>query len=337
MSKQKPFITITIPSLNRIDSFKLVIFSILKQTFTDYELLVVDDNSDDDIEGFLKSLKSPRIRFIKNKKRQGFKKMMIQSLLESRGKYVMTLGNDDILCDKNTLQHIYEKLSNKEVGLAKISLIYYYKDPSVPCFATSTDTKDKFIEKDEYEGLFKAMDDYGLTHIAGTIYLRKLLSEKSFLDNELIPFYKTLVDCGTQKGFLFIANEYVAVGISTSYLSLFSQKKTGKESWFYVMYDFYKKYLGEERAKQIISQKMKEQVPFFIAIKNYVGMKEVNMLIKEFVSFDSSMRFYPKLYASFLASILLPKGMFILIRDYRYKKAASTFTPPKKYFSALKN
>jgi glycosyltransferase involved in cell wall biosynthesis len=336
MSKQKPFLTITIPSLNRIESFKKVIHSILKQTFTDYELLVVDDHSDDDIKGYIESLKSSKIRFIQNTKRQGFKKMMIQSLLEARGTYVMTLGNDDILCDKETLQNVHDSLSKKEVGLAKIGLIYYYKNPNVPCFSTKLENKDKYIENRDYDSFFKAIDDYGLTHIAGTIYLRKLLGKESFLDNELIPFYKTLVDCATQKGFLYIANAYIAVGISTSYLSLFSQKKTHKESWFYVMYHFYKKYLGEEKARKIISQKMREQIPFFIAIKNYVGMQEVRMLMSEFIIFDSSLRFYPKMYMSYIASAILPRSLFIFIRDYRYKKAADTFTPPKKYFNALK-
>src|SRR6266571_8673857 len=126
MHKKSPFFTIAIPSLNRLESFQLVINSILSQTFTDYEILIVDENSSENIEKYINSLKSKKIKFVKNRKRMGFKYTYIKCLLDGRGKYVLTLGNDDMLCDKNTLANVYKKLVNKKnVGLAKISTVFY--------------------------------------------------------------------------------------------------------------------------------------------------------------------------------------------------------------------
>lgn len=335
MTKKQPFFTIAIPSLNRIESMKLVINSILKQSFKSYEILIVDDHSTDDIKGYTDSLKSPKIRFIQNKTRQGFKKIFIKSLLEAQGKYVMTLGNDDILCDKDTLQHTYEKLKKREVGLAKLGLIYYYKSPKAPCFSTKLEVKDKYIKNTNYKAIFQAIDDYGVTHIAGTIYLRQLITKNSFLDNELIPFFKTIVDTATEKGFLFIANEYIATGMSTSYLSLFSQKQSYKEAWFYVMYETYSKYIDQKKVKQMIVQKMRQQLPYLVAIKSYVGIHEVRMLIQEYITFERQFLYDFKVYMSFLIAVSFPKPLFLFIRDYRYKKATKAFIPPKKYFNVF--
>ena len=336
MLKTNPFITISIPSLNRIESLKLVINSILIQTFSDYEILIIDDHSDDDIGSFIKSLKSKKIRLINNKKRVGFKSVYSMALLKARGEYVITLGNDDILCDKNSLKNISIKLKNKKVGLAKVGLIYYYKSIDKPCFSTSLEEKNIYIPGKNHNEIFRAVDRYGLTHIAGNIYLRELITKKSFLDNELTPFLSTIIECAVAKGFMFIVNEYIAVGVSTSYLSIFSQKSSYKKFWFFVMYELSKKYLGEQYAKKDVKQKMIVQIPNFIAIKQYVGISELVHLVQAYIIFDKLFLFNVKLYVSLLASFIVPRFLFLRIRDWRYEKMIGKFHPPEKYWHVHK-
>ena len=331
MAKMNPFFTISIPSLNRIESLKLVIDSILNQTFSDYEILIIDDHSDDDIKGFINSLKNSKVKIIENKKREGFKYSYIKCLLEAKGKYVLTLGNDDILCDKNTLKNICKRLKNKQVGLAKVGLIYYYKTPSNPCFSTKLESKDIFIGHTQRKKIIQAIDEYGVTHIAGTIYLRKLINEDSFNDSELIPFLKTIVDCAMEKGLLFIADEYIAVGISTSYLSLFAKRESYKQTWFYVMYSVYSKHLDKKRVKSMLIKKMTAQIPFLIAIKSYVGFREVLHIVESYISFNYSFIFNPMIYIYSLLSLLIPSKLFFVYKEHYYKKKIKAFNPISKY------
>ncbi len=328
---KKPFFTISIPSLNRLDSLKLVIDSVLMQTFADYEILIIDEHSDDDVKGYINSLKNSKIRFIENKKRMGFKYTYIKCLLEAKGKYVLTLGNDDILCDKDSLKNIYIKLKDKKVGLAKVGLIYYYKSPSNPCFSTRLDTKDVFINRTQHEKIIEAIDLYGVTHIAGTIYLRELINEESFTDSELIPFLKTIVECAMKNDFLFISGEYIAVGVSTSYLSLFSKRKDYKDTWFYLMYSEYKQYLNENEVKTMLIKKMTAQIPFLIAIKSYVGFREVPNIIICYIRFNLLFIINPKIYVFALLSLLIPPKLFFMYKERHYGKMIKAYKPVSKY------
>ena len=48
-----PKVSIILPTYNRADTIMRAIKSVLAQTFTDWELVVVDDGSADDIRSFL--------------------------------------------------------------------------------------------------------------------------------------------------------------------------------------------------------------------------------------------------------------------------------------------
>jgi len=336
MKLKNPFFTISIPSLNRIESLKLVIDSILRQTFSDYEVLIVDDHSENNIRDFVKSLKNPKIRFIGNKKREGFKYTYIKCLLDAKGKYVLTLGNDDMLCNVDALMNIYGKLSGRnDIGLAKLSLIYYFKELDKPCFSTRLEKNDVYLKKTDCLKYFHAIEDYSLTHIAGTIYLRELISREDVLDNDLIPFFKILVECALKRGFLFIAKEYVAVAMSISYLPLFFKKEINEESWFYVNYRIYKQYVSENVARKFVIQKMKDRFPFFISHRSHVGSGAMMFLAKEYVAFDKSFKYNLKMYAYLFIALISPRKLFFALRDMRYKNFVNRFTAPDEYYKVL--
>ena len=45
-----PFFTVIIPTYNRADLIEVAINSVLQQSFTDFEIIVIDDASQDDTE-----------------------------------------------------------------------------------------------------------------------------------------------------------------------------------------------------------------------------------------------------------------------------------------------
>lgn len=61
-------ITVYMPTKNRLESLKLAVSSVLAQTHSDFELIVVDDGSTDSTESYMRSLMASDSRIIYVKK-----------------------------------------------------------------------------------------------------------------------------------------------------------------------------------------------------------------------------------------------------------------------------
>ena len=62
----KPFFSIVIPTYNRGDLIGRCLDSIISQTYTNWEAIIVDNFSEDNTEQVVLSYQDDRIRFIKN-------------------------------------------------------------------------------------------------------------------------------------------------------------------------------------------------------------------------------------------------------------------------------
>lgn len=89
-------VSVIISSYNRKDTLKVAIKSVLNQSMQDFELIVVDDCSPEDIEKLVKSFGDPRIKFFKTEKNFGHdgqpKNIGIKN---ATGDYVAFLDDDD--------------------------------------------------------------------------------------------------------------------------------------------------------------------------------------------------------------------------------------------------
>ena len=76
--------------------------SILSQSFTDFELLIVDDGSTDDSVEIIRSYSDSRIRLIENKHDYiGSLNLLLQ---EARGKYIARMDADDVMLPNRLTQ-----------------------------------------------------------------------------------------------------------------------------------------------------------------------------------------------------------------------------------------
>lgn len=111
-----PFFSIIIPVYNREKIIKDTIQSVLNQTFTNYEIIIIDDCSTDRTEDVIKSINSTKISYIKNSvnRERGYSRNRGISL--ANGNYICFLDSDDFFIS-NHLQELYEFISknnNKE-------------------------------------------------------------------------------------------------------------------------------------------------------------------------------------------------------------------------------
>ena len=86
-------ISIILPTFNRADVIKRAIASVQAQTFTDWELIIVDDGSTDDTARVVTDL-DPRIRYF-YQENKGVSSARNNALRQSRGQYIAFLDSDD--------------------------------------------------------------------------------------------------------------------------------------------------------------------------------------------------------------------------------------------------
>ncbi len=90
-----PFFTVVIPTYNRSNLIEKTIRSVLSQSFTDFELLVVDDGSTDQTESVVKSISDSRLVYYKkeNAERAAARNFGAK---HAKGQYVTFLDSDDL-------------------------------------------------------------------------------------------------------------------------------------------------------------------------------------------------------------------------------------------------
>ena len=99
MEKETPRYSILLPSF-RTRFLKVCLESILRQTESDFELIVVDDASPEDLESIVRSFPDPRIRYFRNAVGCGAEHLVDNwniCLGYARGEFVLNMGDDDIL------------------------------------------------------------------------------------------------------------------------------------------------------------------------------------------------------------------------------------------------
>lgn len=98
-----PLVSIILPTFNGGKTIANAIQSVLRQNFTDYELLVIDDGSTDDVSGIIKSFNDTRIKYLKNEKNSGLQKTLNRGLKNTQGKYIARIDDDDEWMDRDKL------------------------------------------------------------------------------------------------------------------------------------------------------------------------------------------------------------------------------------------
>lgn len=90
-------VTVLVPVYNAGPPLDLALASVVRQTFTDYEILVIDDASTDDSLHRIRrhEAQSPRIRVIAHEANRGLAASLNEGLEAARGDYVARMDQDD--------------------------------------------------------------------------------------------------------------------------------------------------------------------------------------------------------------------------------------------------
>lgn len=98
MNKQQYLYTVSVlmPAYNAAEHIREAIDSILKQTFSDFEFLIIDDGSTDSTVDIISEYNDPRIKLIENDGNKGLVYTLNKGLKVAQGKYIARMDADDI-------------------------------------------------------------------------------------------------------------------------------------------------------------------------------------------------------------------------------------------------
>ncbi|CAN5506733.1 hypothetical protein BH10BAC1_BH10BAC1_07660 [soil metagenome] len=100
--KAEPYFSIIVPTYNRADLILKTLNTVFNQTFTDYEIIVVDNGSTDNTLEVLSQLEAEnKIKIIRNPVNEERSVSRNLGISAARGKYLTLLDSDDLMYENN--------------------------------------------------------------------------------------------------------------------------------------------------------------------------------------------------------------------------------------------
>ncbi|MBN1832751.1 MAG: glycosyltransferase [Deltaproteobacteria bacterium] len=169
--KGTPKISIVVPTYNRDHLIGDCIESILSQTMTDFEIIVVSDGSTDNSRQVVDQYRDTRIRFFE-KVNGGQSSARNLGIMKSKGKYISFCDDDDRIYPDHLITLSNHLNTNEDVGLVYSDAIWICKDGSKEPYVVFSQDFDK-----------KSLENYNYI-TTQTVMFRRSCLDKTGLFNE---------------------------------------------------------------------------------------------------------------------------------------------------------
>ena len=115
-----PTVSVIIPTFNRAGLIRDAIASVLKQSYSNLEVIVVDDGSTDSTADVVTSFLDERLVFLRQENR-GRSAARNRAIAQARGRYIAFLDSDDMYLEGKLEKQIDYMDSHPEVGMTYTS------------------------------------------------------------------------------------------------------------------------------------------------------------------------------------------------------------------------
>jgi len=119
-----PYFSICLSALNMQDYIEKNLLSIINQSFQDFEIIIVNDASEDETENIIKriQLEDDRIALVSHSSNLGVYRSRIESILNSKGKFVLLMDPDDMYLNENLFKELYDYNKKKNIDIIEFSV-----------------------------------------------------------------------------------------------------------------------------------------------------------------------------------------------------------------------
>lgn len=250
-------VSVIMPTYNTdIEILKDSVESILRQTFRDFEFIIIDDGTTNGSDEYLKGLTDDRIRIITNPQNIGITKSLNIGLGEARGKYIARMDADDISLPERFEEQfnymeihpdtvicgcwvedfgqtaILRKTHISDMDHYRIKMFFYYPGPLHPTMFIRRETLSEYrivyderLRYSQDYALCVDLADHGVIKILPKVLLQRRIHQKRISSEH----YRTQKQCSmmTQKRLLAellgdVTDAEVSLHYQYSYEKLFS-------------------------------------------------------------------------------------------------------------------
>jgi glycosyltransferase involved in cell wall biosynthesis len=202
----EPFISVCMPSYNQEKFIGESIESVLKQTYSNFELIIIDNISEDNSPEIIKSYgeKDSRIRFYENDRHLSCYNNCNKAISLAKGEFIAFLHSDD-LYNKHFLEEIvkaYNQNPDKKVFLSAIYKMDQLLNSLIPSFPFKSSGV-----KSQKEVLMGLAYENNIGNGISVVIHKECLNKVGIFDNE----YNY---CSDYDLFMRLANDYEFVYIN---------------------------------------------------------------------------------------------------------------------------
>jgi glycosyltransferase involved in cell wall biosynthesis len=138
-SYTQPLVTVLMPVYNAEDFLREAIDSILTQTYTNFEFLIIDDGSNDNSDNIISSYKDERIRYRKNERNLALIATLNKGFELANGKYIVRMDADDVSMPMRLEKQIEILENNAEIGVVGCWIKRFGAENKIVEFPTQND------------------------------------------------------------------------------------------------------------------------------------------------------------------------------------------------------
>ena len=174
-------ITVFMPVYNTEKYLRESIDSILKQTYKNFEFIIIDDGSTDSCGDIIKSYKDKRIVFFRNEENRGLSYTRNKGICLATGKFIAFMDSDDIC----------------KIDRLAVQVKFLEENPEYQIVASNADKLineklyvNKNINKKVVNGNIKLMFCCGILN--GSVMMRRdfIIKRRMFCSGRLSVFYR---------------------------------------------------------------------------------------------------------------------------------------------------
>ena len=272
--------SIVIPVYNGAETIGETIESILSQSFTDFELIVQDNDSDDDTARIVSAYIDPRVKYYKNSGNLGYSQNLREGKKNCLGDILFLMAADDILLE-DALDNTHSAFRlNEKIGAVTRPYYWYTKDVGKPVRETprfSTGQNEVVSIDDKFSRVSLILNNEILGQLSG-LAVRMKFVDIDYSDDPWISHGYPLASIFKKHPVVFLKDDSIAVRIGmngTRKSSIYDHSPM--KCWV----DLFEKIYYESEFEEIKSKCIRE-----IVAVNYIGLVQ----IKNFGKYSSLLK-----------------------------------------------
>jgi glycosyltransferase involved in cell wall biosynthesis len=321
--------SIIVPTYNRSSFVKKAILSSLRQKKVSFEVIVADDCSLDDTKEVVRSIKDKRIRYFRNKMRLGTSENFLKCFRQSRGHYLFTLGDDDLILKENTLYEIRKVMKKHKLGLGKIGSFSYEQDIKNPYSSQILSDKTIVYKPSSTPDILIKSIDFGLGYFSGVIFDLTLLDKKMLkTDHKCYPdhmcnaYHRAAYYLAMEHGVAYIPKHFVVSHLSLSLIPKYFSMKSPPRLFLESTTNMMKEFLSGQKYQNFKKQYLRSQLPLLPNIKYFTDLENYMLVLKRLVEIDNTLLQEPR-FLIYASSGFLPKKIIKIVRDLYTSRSKS--------------